>query len=314
MKSSGVWAVRALALSAFGVVAYAGPVCGFALNGLNWVNSCDVAATHALGSTAFMSGIVDGNSFTLTASGMVKVWTGVGSGGALQTEIYDMTLIGSGITVTAGDGVADGVQTAGARAEFYTGGTITQQGNGEFADSFFDVFFQIDLQAPNGPLVLHNNQAQHTASVINQIPRPMERRTATLSGFIFSYLIPMETSVERPGPPLSPTPAAVPIFPGLIWTLAPSPAPGCCSVQRWAWLECCAVSSEPKRTLPWLSYLFAAQSKSFGWFGSQFWLKAWSRGWRRLPRRHPHPKTIVTLRCRNLDDPTEDYRATRRTA
>ncbi len=170
MKSSGVWAVRVLALSAFAVVAYAGPVCGFALNGLNWVNSCDVAATHALGSTAFMSGIVDGNSFTLTASGMVKVWTGVGSGGALQTEIYDMTLIGSGITVTAGDGVADGVQTAGARAEFYTGGTITQQGNGEFADSFFDVFFQIDLQTPGGPLVLHNNQAQHTASVINQIP------------------------------------------------------------------------------------------------------------------------------------------------
>ena len=117
-----------------------------------------------------MSGVLDGNSFTLTASGIVNVWTSAGSVGRVQSEIYDMTLLGNGITVIAGDGVADGFQTAGARSGFYTGGAVTQQVNGILADSYFDLFMEITVQTPGGPLVLHNNVAQHTQAVIDQIP------------------------------------------------------------------------------------------------------------------------------------------------
>lgn len=160
--------------SVFTAASYAAPICGFALNGSNWVNSCS-PDVHHMSSTAFVTGVLDGNPFTLTLSGVVSVWTGQGSGGSLQDEIYDMMLTAPGVTMIAGDGTPGGTVTPGARQSLFSSGNIVQQLNGQWADSFFDVFFEIDLSGIGGPL-LHNNSAQQTQSVTDQLPPPAGTR------------------------------------------------------------------------------------------------------------------------------------------
>lgn len=80
----------------------------------------------------------------------------------IDTEIVSMSLTGGGVTLTAGGGLGQGGvlrQSLGAIAE--------QPGDPETADSFFDVFFEVDL---GGGMYLYNQSEAVIESVIDCVP------------------------------------------------------------------------------------------------------------------------------------------------
>ena len=129
----------------------AGPICGGVPD---WVNNCP-AGTDKFSSRASVT-ILDANFVPIFAGDLydsaTTIYRGAGSGGLMLTEMVALNLTGSGITVHAGDGdgnlASDGVT--------YSPGYVQQQtpptGDPVLADSFFDIFFEVDY----GPLHLHN--------------------------------------------------------------------------------------------------------------------------------------------------------------
>ena len=87
--------------------------------------------------------------FQLT--GTTKVWLGTGSPHSIETELVSINETASGVTLTAGDGIGNLLSDG----PLFSPGHIDEQaGSPALADSFFDVFFQIDVPAIS--LSLHN--------------------------------------------------------------------------------------------------------------------------------------------------------------
>lgn len=146
----------------------AAPVCG---PGPHWVDTCPAGidffpvtnGVHAIDIFGF--GVVN-----LLTSGPTTVWRGAGTtvpDHHIDTELVALQLVGGGLTLTAGDGVADGL----CGGPLCSLGRITEQGGNPFvADSFFDIFFEIQ-GAPLGALgPLHNNVACHMEAVLDRVP------------------------------------------------------------------------------------------------------------------------------------------------
>lgn len=79
----------------------------------------------------------------------------------IDTEIIAMTLTGSGVTLVAGAGLGS-IPLAPTRGNF-----AEQPGNPNLADSFFDVFFEVDLGGGNR---LYNQTPLLLESVIDCVP------------------------------------------------------------------------------------------------------------------------------------------------
>ena len=133
--------------------------------GPHWVDTCSANSatfsTYAiLGVDITLDGVPD---FNVTVAGPTTVAWSNPSAHQLQTELVSMSLSGSGFTLTAGDGIGNLVSDG----PLYSPGSVIEQvGNTALADSFFDVFFQLD-GTPYGPL--HNNTALRVQTVIDQI-------------------------------------------------------------------------------------------------------------------------------------------------
>ncbi len=85
----------------------------------------------------------------------------------IDTELVSLSLTGAGLTLTAGDGIGNGLSDGPLGSL----GRITEQGGDPMlADSFFDIFFDIQ-GAPLGPLgPLHNNSPCRMEAVIDRVP------------------------------------------------------------------------------------------------------------------------------------------------
>ena len=84
-----------------------------------------------------------------------------------------MVLTGGGFTIRAGDGIGnlmdDGPSPPLFMYSLYTPGAVHEQaGNNLLADSFFDVFVEIDV--PGVPFPLHNTTPLRMSAVIVRIP------------------------------------------------------------------------------------------------------------------------------------------------
>lgn len=157
----------AVAVASWGVIApaAAAPVCG---PGAHWVDACPTG-TDVLPFTEGVHTIdIFGlGQFTLTMSGPTTVWRGAGATSPdhhIDTEIVSLQLVGGGLTLTAGDGVGNGT----CDGPLCSLGRITEQGgDSTMADSFFDIFFEIQ-GTPFGPL--HNNVVCKMEAVLDQVP------------------------------------------------------------------------------------------------------------------------------------------------
>lgn len=157
-----------LALALFCCVApaaMAAPVCGPAAH---WVDACPGGIDFfPLTDGKHTIEIFGFGTFTLLTSGPTTVWRGPGAtvpDHHIDTELVSLQLTGGGLTLIAGDGVADGL----CSGPLCSLGRITEQGGNPFlADSFFDIFFEIQ-GTPFGPL--HNQSGCHMESVIDQVP------------------------------------------------------------------------------------------------------------------------------------------------
>jgi hypothetical protein len=135
------------------------PPCSACPPGPGFVSSCsagmDNLQTAALvGIDLTLDGVVDTN---LILSGPAEVIRQSPSGGQIDTEIVSMTLTGGGATLRAGSGL-------GLPASL--GQIVQQQEDPSVADSFFDVFFEVDI----GGMVVHNQTPLHVQMEIECIP------------------------------------------------------------------------------------------------------------------------------------------------
>ena len=158
------------------------PVCG---PGDHWIDSCSTAGgpsgnaefyTDTFDSVATIS--IDQNfdnvgDFTAVLGGIVKIFRGdpyqndpvndPGHLNRIDTEIVEMTLSGGGVTLRAGDGNAN----LSSDNNLYSGGSIIEKsGDPTLADSFFDVFVEIEF---NG-MILYNIDPFVIAAEIDQVP------------------------------------------------------------------------------------------------------------------------------------------------
>ncbi len=148
-------------------------VCG---PGPHWVDSC-ASGTDVMPytiATLYVDIDLD-NAFdlTLTMTGPTSVWRGApfdtpdpldpGHVNRIDTEMVSMNLVGGGMTLVAGDGVGNGT----ADGPKFSPGTIQEMNNPNLADSFFDIFFELQT-TPWG--TLHNNQAAQVHAVIDRVP------------------------------------------------------------------------------------------------------------------------------------------------
>lgn len=146
----------------------AAPVCG---PGPHWVDSCPAGIDFfPLTNGVHTIDIFGVGIFTLLTSGPTTVWRGAGStvpDHHIDTEMVALQLSGGGLTLTAGDGLANGL----CGGPLCSLGRITEQGgNPLLTDSFFDIFFEIQ-GAPLGPLgPLHNSVPCHMEAVLDRVP------------------------------------------------------------------------------------------------------------------------------------------------
>ncbi len=81
----------------------------------------------------------------------------------IDTEIVAMSLTGGGMTLRAGTGEGLGTPSLGAVAEWPADPFL--------ADSFFDVFFEIDVNLPViGLVTLHNQDPLRVDAVVDRLP------------------------------------------------------------------------------------------------------------------------------------------------
>ncbi len=183
-----VWLLQLMGLFwALTASAVAGPVCG---PGAHWVDACPggtdffplTMGVHTL--EIFGPG---GGIFTLNTTGPTTIWRGPGSTSPdhhIDTELVSLQLVGGGLTLNAGDGVGNGM----CSTPLCSLGRITEQGgNPMLADSFFDIFFEIQ-GSPLGPL--HNIVPCKMETVLDQVA-PASGTTyvcnQTVTGPVFLY-------------------------------------------------------------------------------------------------------------------------------
>lgn len=152
--------------------AWSGPACG---PGPHWVDSCPATPANDLDVFTNTTGVhtielFGLGVFTLTMSGPTTVWRGPGMTTPdhhIETEMVSLQLTGGGLTLVAGDGIANGLNDG----PLHSPGRITEQlANPALADSFFDVFFAI-TGSPLGALgPLHNVVACRMESEIDRVP------------------------------------------------------------------------------------------------------------------------------------------------
>lgn len=165
-------AVGVVGVVALGVVlALPGAVMASACGpGPGWVSTCP-SGTDSFNSTSDHSIIeFDGGVIIELPdlSGAMHVFRGAGSAGHIDTEIISLVLSGEGgFTLRAGDGTGNLLPDG----PLYSPGAIDEvvPGPSSFANSFFDVFFELDGPGNTfGPL--HNNSACTMRSVIDRVP------------------------------------------------------------------------------------------------------------------------------------------------
>lgn len=172
-KGRAAWRPTCLGIAAGLLWALAGPVqaapvCG---PGPHWVDACPTGIDFFPLTKGFHTVDIFGfGVFNLLTSGPTTVWRGAGTtvpDHHIDTEMVALQLSGGGLTLTAGDGLADGL----CSGPLCSLGRITEQaGNPMLADSFFDIFFELQ-GAPLGPLgPLHNNVACRMEAVLDQVP------------------------------------------------------------------------------------------------------------------------------------------------
>jgi hypothetical protein len=83
----------------------------------------------------------------------------------IDTEILSMSLTGGGLTLLAGAGLGSGFPGLPPSP----GVIVEQPANPPLADSFFDVFFEIQ-GAPTGPLRNSNTMPARMSAVIDRVP------------------------------------------------------------------------------------------------------------------------------------------------
>ena len=166
LVASLLWALAGPVLAA--------PVCG---PGAHWVDACPAGTDFfPLTDGTHTIEIFGAGTFNLLTSGLTTVWRGAGAtvpDHHIDTEMVALQLIGGGLTLTVGDGVADGL----CSGPLCSLGRITEQSGDPFlADSFFDIFFEIQ-GAPLGALgPLHNAVPCHMEAVLDRVP-PADQTT-----------------------------------------------------------------------------------------------------------------------------------------
>jgi len=157
----------AFAVTCLGVVApsAAAPVCG---PGTHWADTCPTGFDVLLFTEGEHTILIDNvGTFTLTMNGPTTVWRGAGTtipDHHIDTEIVSLQLVGGGMTLNAGDGFGNGT----CQGPLCSLGRITEQaGDSTKADSFFDVFFELE-GTPFG--TLHNDRACRMKAVLDQVP------------------------------------------------------------------------------------------------------------------------------------------------
>ncbi|UCH86346.1 MAG: hypothetical protein JSU97_07380 [Dehalococcoidia bacterium] len=135
--------------------------------GLHWVDDCP-AGDDLFSSTTAVVGIdLNGDDcetveLDLTLSGPTTVHRDAEAGDQIDTEIVTMELTGGGVTLRVGNvpGINPDVPpTIGAVVEHPTIWTL--------ADSFFDVFFEVDVP---GVGLLYNHDPVRVEAVIDRVP------------------------------------------------------------------------------------------------------------------------------------------------
>jgi hypothetical protein len=139
------------------LLSIAGPLC----TGAHWVDSCP-GGVYNFDSTSTVSVQLDldnnGSMETvlpfLQLTGTTSVYLDPGNPHVILTELVSLLETAPGVILRAGDGVANRANDG----PLYSPGSIVETGNNAFADSFFDVFFEVEINV--GPtLILRNNDA-----------------------------------------------------------------------------------------------------------------------------------------------------------
>ncbi len=147
----------------------AGPICG---PGPHWVDSCP-GGTYAFPTVTNVNAVLDldwdGTLETgpvlLQFIGSTTIFLGPGSPHSLASEVVSINETGPfGSILRAGDGVGN----LASDGPLYSPGLITEQGgNPAFADSFFDVFFEIELSPIRS---MRNLQPMQVRGCLTQAP------------------------------------------------------------------------------------------------------------------------------------------------
>jgi len=148
------------------------PACG---PGPHWIDTCPAGFDDFNSSAQVGLNFPGLGAFTLNLTGPLLIFRGPGTtvpDHHIDTEMVSMNLtgifMGNPITLLAGDGTADLMRTPGPRAALYSPGRITEvPGDPTLADSFFDVFFELQ-GTPFG--TLHNNVAHVDSGRIAFVP------------------------------------------------------------------------------------------------------------------------------------------------
>jgi hypothetical protein len=139
---------------------------------------------------------------------------------------------GTGATLRAGDGTPDDASDG----PLYSPGSIVEQsGNSAFANSFFDVFFELTIPDGNTPLVLTN----HTAMQVECVGLTSAPPQRCSYNFLNAPLALFEGDVVRGE--LLPTPAGFAHH-----VVTPTPEPGTMFLLGGA--LCCVASLRRKRS------------------------------------------------------------------
>jgi hypothetical protein len=173
-KTASVFGVVGLsAIAVFGV-AKPGVAADFCGPGEHWVDTC-ASGLDSFGSFATIGidiNLDDQVDSTIVLSGPTTIFRGDpidtsepldGHKNQINTEIISLELSGGGFTLKAGDGTGN-LNNDGA---LYSPGKIIEKENDpKLANSYFDIFFEID--SPLGKL--HNKMALRQSAMIDRVP------------------------------------------------------------------------------------------------------------------------------------------------